>query len=369
MTRTPSPATRFPAALCVALLTLLGAPAAAQHTTIEFFTHDELALHWWVRAEAERPADLQAPEARAAIAALRDYEQEGGNPMLVWARIEPLLLAGLPLEDAVLRSHARGMPERYYNDAGGLSPEEARTRLHDLKPDPRPYTDALDALRPWYLATIAPAAGREVEAAIESLNEYLAPRLADCYRDACDALGMTDPGHSVPVYLVPSGPRPGAITYRSRTGLACVVALDAGTDCQGAGLDLLVEVILHETLHALDFATQEQPTALQQLRAALRESSHVERLRDLPHTLIFLQAAAVVRDHFGPDHRGYGELCRYYQKVPAAIRALRQPWADRLDRHVPLPETVAAILANLDDAERAAAERNRPTATQPARPE
>jgi hypothetical protein len=155
---------------------------------------------------------------------------------------------------------------------------------------------------------------------------------------------MTDAQRVIPVYLVALAPQPGASTHRQRGGGGgvCIVGIDPGRE------GLMIETVLHESIHALDVSTDKQETVLNLLRSALREAGHTPRsatLRDVPHTLIFVQAGETVRRLIDPAHKHYGDVAGYYAKVPEEVAAVREPWTMFLDGRLGRQEAIREICA------------------------
>jgi hypothetical protein len=110
----------------------------------------------------------------------------------------------------------------------------------------------------------------------------------------------------------------------------------------------LYEVILHEATHALDVATANQPTVLNELRrrlAAVGLGPRMPVMRNVVHTLFFVQAGETVRRVVDPNHAHYGDTAGYYVKVPLAVAAVRPAWVDHLDGKVSRDEALDAIVS------------------------
>jgi hypothetical protein len=52
--------------------------------------------------------------------------------------------------------------------------------------------------------------------------------------------------------------------------------------------------------------------------------------RDVPHTLMFVQAGETIRRVVDPAHKHYGDVYGYYAKVPRATEAVRPAWEAHL---------------------------------------
>jgi hypothetical protein len=108
-------------------------------------------------------------------------------------------------------------------------------------------------------------------------------------------------------------------------------------------------MILHEAIHALDVATEGQDNVLSRLRQRLRGAGLTwpnRLLRDVPHTLIFMQAAETVRRLLDADHQHYGEVAGYYAKVPEAACIVRPTWTAYLDAEITRDEALERMVAD-----------------------
>ena len=153
----------------------------------------------------------------------------------------------------------------------------------------------------------------------------------------------------VPVYLVAETLRPIASTSSARgIGVVCFVAVSSLTETD------LFEIALHEAIHVLDlrsqFRTSVKPTALNQMRQKLRDvglQPNDPLVNEIPHKIIFVQAAETVRrlidparDPFGPDHP-------FYRTEPEAGAVVLQNWKAYLDGSITLDAALNAIAEGL----------------------
>lgn len=212
--------------------------------------------------------------------------------------------------------------------------------LHVL-PQSLALAKTLEAAEPWFLETVWPEHARTLAAATDTLQELLLPREDACFHSVTAALAMGHPVVVIPVYLVAQAPPPGGVTLRGPTGAVSMVGVDGIT-----GFDL-VEVVLHEAIHALDVATAQEPTVLQRLRQSLQEGGVPRtdpRYRDIPHAVIFLQAAATVREVLDPEHRDYGETHGAYDRMKKTLAVVRPLWEARLEGSVPVEVAIRRIV-------------------------
>lgn len=212
------------------------------------------------------------------------------------------------------------------------------------------FARALRALEPAFLERVWPEHSRSLEGRAAALRSEFG-QLADCaVEQLLRALGMQDPRVVAPVYLVAEAPRPGAVTHRTARGAACWIDADAHPTLQ------IIEVLLHEAAHVFDVATQSGPTALGELRDALRDAGFTtadRELRDAPHTAMFVASAWTVRTVLDPTHRDHGELAGYYDRVGRTAEVVRAPWIEFVsgdgDRRAAIERIVAGLRPRQDD--------------------
>lgn len=289
-------------------------------------------LYFHVRTLAGSEAGADASDGRgaldAAVAAARALGAELGSP-LAWGPVEGLLGGCESARQALAKF--RELPETITLQSGNPS---ARLREHAVA-----LGEALVAAEPQFRATTWPGHERAIAAARARIDADLAPREAACYARVAGDLGFDGVELSVPVYLVAGAPPPGAVTQRDDAGRGvCFVAV---AEASGS---LLYETIVHETIHALDMAANED--ALDDLRARLKVAGSSPRdreYRDLPHTLMFVEAAHVVRAEIDRDHVDYGDAEGYYARVPGA-RAVREAWTEHLAGRATREEALARIV-------------------------
>jgi hypothetical protein len=280
-----------------------------QRTTMDLRINPLMDLHCGLRAQASK-----GDEADRAIQTLKEIDRELGGG-LAWGLLEaPLSSCNSAREAKELMAQ---LPESFQmRDGKSLPLREMAVKL----------ADALTEAEPKFLAERWTENKKQLEVARDRIATEFLPKQAECYADVLEHLGMTDPGRTIAVYLVTQAPFPGAVTHRSREGGGvCFVSLESAKSTQ------LYETILHESIHALDIATESQdpPTVLQTLRNKLREAgiAPTDRIfRDVPHTLMFVQAGETIRRIVDPAHKHYGDVHGYYPKVPRATEAVRPAW-------------------------------------------
>lgn len=201
---------------------------------------------------------------------------------------------------------------------------------------------AMSPIEARFLMTLWPRHKDALEGVAARLAKNFTPKEAECFAYMMKHLGMKDPHDTVPLYLVVEAPAPGGVTHRRRGGGG--VCFIGTSDLKGSQL---YEVILHEATHALDLATGDDHTVLNELREQLRQAGLSERdreFRDVPHTLMFVQAGETIRRVVDPAHKHYGEVSGYYQKVPLVAQVEVPVWTDYLDGKLSREEAITRIV-------------------------
>lgn len=307
-------------------------------------------LHFYIRAQGDEPAysrgeafaDAHALAAlNAAVDAAERLQSDLGGER-GWGLIEPLLAQCTSAADAV--AACGNLPESFKPASGG----EVQLRDGAVA-----LATAYSAIEPAFLETVWPRHREQIEGARLGLTRDLLKKQDQCFEFITTSLAMNVSDLTVPVYLVAESPAPGGFTHRQRGGGGvCFIGVEHASG------SLLDEVVLHESIHVLDLATQSQDTVLQVLRRKLVENG-VPRTdsawRDLPHTLMFVQAGETVRRLLDESHRDYGEVAGYYDKVPEAAACVRPAWRHHLEGAATAPEAidemVRALLARREQPE------------------
>lgn len=295
-------------------------------TRLEFRVSPVIDMYYYVRTVAAETSRRQPDEAFIpAVEAGRKLGLELGDSLFGWGVVEGSLYGCDSMKDLV-ESFAQ-LPEKYTPPSepgkGGGSSKEV-----ELRAGASALAEALATAEDYFQKSIWPEHERLILEVQRRILEALAPKEADCVSYLLQHLGPQDPKVSVPIYLVANMPFPGAETNIRPDGAAvCFVAVRGQDPLQ------LIETILHESTHALDVVWA-RGTVLDQLRRLLEEAGDTVRKEDLryvPHTLMFVHAGETVRRLLDAKHRHYGDVSGYYQKVPRAAEAVRQPWIDYLD--------------------------------------
>lgn len=182
-----------------------------------------------------------------------------------------------------------------------------------------------------------PERSAELHEAVARLEERFLPRHREALQHMLDALGIEDPGISVPMWLTLDTHAPGASTYRAKEGPVAVLST---RDLLGEGrLSDLEETLLHEICHALDLASEGDDDAFTVLRRLLEERGvgrSDPRWHDVPHLVMFVQAENTMRRLFDPEHVAYGDTRRgdiapLYERSGEAAEIVRREWGAFLD--------------------------------------
>lgn len=285
---------------------------APAFSRLEVRTNPLLDLHLFTRAVAAGSVPAPAIEGfDAAVGLIKTISESAGDR--AWALIDGGLAGCSTIADA-----------RAWSANVDLSANRPNARMAHPTMGADQLIEAYAAIEPAFLQQIWPEHEKIIRQATDRLRGGLLAKEHDCLADAMTSLGISDPRVNVPMYLVAHAPPPGGITYRTRAGAVCIVDVSAHA---GAALD---EAVLHESLHALDVGATGQNTVLTDLRTRMRGdgSRPSPGWRDVPHTVIFAQAAATIRKLVDPSHQDYGITGGYYDRVKPAADAVRLVWAD-----------------------------------------
>jgi len=316
-------------------LSVLALPAPAQSaahagTRLEFRTSPALELWFHVRHLAETSAPSPLPALAPALEAARELARELGPMSLAWGAFEGLL-PGCESAADLLAAAARA-PEEAQLPGGQSIALRARVQR---------VAAALVEAEPACAELLAENAGT-VALARASWEELVGEQERALFRHHQERLGLAGLALTIPVYLTAHGARPGAVTYFDEDGKGvCFVAVAGRAESE------LFEVVLHEATHALDLAAG-KGSLLSALRDALGAAGFDQRSRpfhDLPHLLMFLQAAESVRTVLAPEHEDYGQTQGVYARMGPRAAHLRERFAEYATGKRTRAELVQAFVA------------------------
>lgn len=224
------------------------------------------------------------------------------------------------------------------HDLEGADPDRLARALH--RPwAPEPWSDppvdrmvdavstSIASTRDEFITSLWPTMKAALDAATTRVRKDLAHREQQCLRFICDSLHLESNTRAHAVYLVETAPRPGAYSGQGPSDShLSVAAVRAHPE------RLLTEVVLHEVVHQIEGAPAglgKVDSVMRRLRGALLElEGHADReiLRELPHMLVFVQAAEAVRRFIDPDHVDYGLRGNYYLRLGPTGAVVRDQW-------------------------------------------
>jgi len=185
-----------------------------------------------------------------------------------------------------------------------------------------------------------PARAKLLAAAEARLGAVLDEHGPAIYARLHATLGLRIEGVQIRVYLVTRAPWPGAFTHRRHGGGS--ISFVAVED----DLPALAEVVVHETIHALDLETPGPESLLVELRRALVAAGLEPRAtRDWTHTLFFLEAGACIRELLDSEHVDYGERTTLYARSKPAVDVERPLWRAYTAGELERAELILSIVA------------------------
>jgi hypothetical protein len=292
-------------------------------------------LHFYVRSLTRGGPDAAPPEwCRDAVKAAIDLDRALPRANLGWWFVETRLYGTETAAEAAT-ALARVRDTSADNDANNADAAPVRRLVSALAES---YTRA----EPVFLERLWPQHRAKIDATVALIRERLVPKASECFGYMIEKLGMADPKATIPVYITADGPWPGAVTHRlGGSQSICFVAAAAAEGTQ------LLETVLHEATHGLDIADA-GGSVFEILRGRL-EAGGVTRKnpmwRDVPHTVMFVQAAETIRRIVDPAHRDYGDVEGYYGRAKEATAAVRGPWREYLDGKITRDEAVERMVA------------------------
>jgi hypothetical protein len=338
-------------------------PAAAR---FDFEAKPYVDLHFYVRslaASKEPRAEIAEVKGLAdAVEAARALDVELGSP-IAWGYVEGLIGECSTAKEGTL---ALAKTRETVEMPGG--------KLVALRAGALKLGAALEKAEPAFLEKVWPAHQKAIEEASTRIEKGFDGKEKECLADVAKHLGLPSPRRAIPVRLVYEAPFPGAVTHRKLGGGGvCFVSVK---DVEGT---LLLESVLHEATHALDVLARPAPgetresddplgkgtkkrdadeddeedaesSVLDLLRARLEKAGFTRRdreWRDVPHTLMFVQAGETIRRLVDPKHVHYGIVAKYYDKMKPIADVELAAWTAYLDGKTTREEAVEKILGSV----------------------
>ena len=295
---------------------------------------DPLAeLYFSTRAEAARD---QAPSAgddsphAAAVAAARRIQVALGA-FGGWGPLDAEVF--MVADAAALRRRFEALPETLRRGGREIA----------IRVDAVEWARALEAAFPDFLERSWPERRARLAALVAGLETKFLPAHRRALAFMMASLAIEDPGIEVPIVLVTECHPPGASTYHVDDGAPASVLGAPALAARGQ----LAETILHEATHGLDITSQGKGSAFATLRALLEARGVGPRDRlyhDVPHTLMFVQAAETMRRIYDPEHVPYGVSSDLYARSGAAAEVERRIWPRFLDGELDRDEALRRIV-------------------------
>ncbi|HEX4966251.1 MAG TPA: hypothetical protein VF173_35915 [Thermoanaerobaculia bacterium] len=307
------------------------APVPPAPVLLELRINPLMDLHYWVRKLGSEKKELPAVEGLPAAVAAARQVGETLPGMASWGILDaPFTEAGSASE---LAHVATQLPETFTSRDGKSLP---------LRQDLAGLATGYQAVEKGFLATVWPGHREVAERAAAALKKELFPKAPAVYAEIARRLDLPlpVPEAPLPIYLVAAAPFPGAFTNFTREGPFSVVALEGEPDSQW------VEIVVHETIHALDIKAKEG-SVLAELRRRLAQvpGASPQEAHDFVHTVMFVQAADAVRRVLDPSHKDYGDVRGYYGRVGRAATVVVPAWREYLDGKVTRDAAMAKIVA------------------------
>ena len=333
---------RRSSAFAIAMLIFAGCAPAPQRepattpepqakTGLRLRTVPHVDLYYLVRYRAAAPPGVAIePELGEAVAATRRIQELFGT-FGGWGPVDTLFVGAEELAD--VRAMAGTVDDPYrLRDGREVALREMLLEL----------VGALERLEPAFLERFWPEREKTLDAALRELERRFLPAHRQALAFMMQSLGIADPEIQAPVFLVNEANPPGAFTFYLRGGApACVVRVEGGVDTQ------LFETILHEATHVLDMASDDDASVFVTLREALGGrgiAAGDRRMQDVPHTLMFVQAAETVRRYYDPQHVDYGKATTLYSRSEPIASIELAAWHEHLEGRLGRDEALARIV-------------------------
>jgi hypothetical protein len=303
------------------LLTLLSAsilpasePAATPISAIEVQRPSPLLdMHFWVRKLASEKGEIPSmPGLAAAVEIVRELDGQLGRPGLplspVWGAVDLQVFRATTATD--FAKTAAALPETLTFPGVSL-PRAGIVRL----------AESYLVLEKPFLEQVWPWHQKMIERAAETLRLDLLPYTGEIFGDINRFLRSQPPTQPIPLHLIAEAPAPGGVTFAAQPGNGlCLVGTDAAVGSQW------MEIVIHESIHALDLAGESALDDLRQRLGTLDPKLPAREAWNVSHALMFVQAAGTVRRVLAPRHRDYGEVEGVYSRLPKASEVVVPAW-------------------------------------------
>ena len=297
---------------------------------IKIFINPVVGLHYHVKSMLH--GDRRAEKAyTSALDSARDFEREIRTP-LRWGFIEPFLTQCQTA--SMLSAWIDKIPERFRLRSGMIvTPRKSLI----------PYMQALAEASPAYMKNTWPINKELLLEAKNKLDTTLKERGSELLEYITDKLGMISDQRPLRIYLNIDAFLPGGSTCSARgVGVVSFVNINNVSDAR------MIEVVLHEAIHALDLRSRDQPTILNLIREKLIETGirpNNPLFRDLPHAVVFVQAAEAVRRilHYPSQEFQYDNA--FFKKTSQVVKEVPSKWKAYLDGSMSREEIIDAVAA------------------------
>lgn len=290
-------------------------PAAAPAPAIEVHRPSPfLDMHFWARKLASEEGEIPSmPGLAAAVEALRELDAQLGRPFLplspAWGAVDLHVFRAATAAD--FSRAVSALPETLTLPMGPPLPRAGIARL----------AESYVVLEKPFLEQVWPWHQKMIERAAETLRLDLLPYTGEIFGDISRFLGFPAPTRPIPLHLVAEAPAPGGVTFIAQPGYGlCLVGVDAAVGSQW------LEVVVHESIHALDLAGESALDDLRRRLGTLDPKIPPREAWDVSHALMFAQAAGTVRRVLAPRHRDYGEVAGAYSRLPKASEVVVPAW-------------------------------------------
>lgn len=313
----------FGLATCAA--STASAESGATESNIDIRVSPAIDMYFYLKMLTHKNDDQVPVDFRQSVSTIRELDNKTTGGGLSWGMIDSSLYDCQTAKQ--IHETFSGFPEMYQPRFG--SSDAVPLRAPALK-----LAEVCVGLESTFLHDHWPQRKRQIDNRLVDVNANFVPKIAPCINYMLEHLGMKDPQTTIPVYLVVDMPWPGAHTYVRDGGRAlCIVSINK-SEFEGSPL---YETILHEATHALDIETGGEGV-FDVMRDRLLAAGLTRRnklFRNVPHTIMFVQAAETIRRIVDPKHEHYGVVSTYYERIStpnAAVGAkVRDVWTRYLD--------------------------------------